>query len=70
MVDDPDGIVVEAAFVAADACTELLAPCAPWVREPLADWLDAALGTRRPRASTRYDVFGTDRDDAPGRCAA
>src|SRR3954464_14112459 len=31
VVDDPDGIVVEAAFAAAEACTEFLALCSPWV---------------------------------------
>jgi ADP-ribose pyrophosphatase YjhB (NUDIX family) len=39
MFDDPDGIVVEAAFVAPDRCHEPLATTHPWVREPLSDWL-------------------------------
>ena len=43
-VDDPDGIVVDAAFAAADACAELPRACAPWVREPLADWLEQRWG--------------------------
>src|SRR5262245_25881925 len=38
-VDDPDGIVVEAAFVPAGECADRLADCAQWVREPLAAWL-------------------------------
>ena len=38
-VDDPDGIVVEAAFVPAGECADRLASCAPWVREPLCEWL-------------------------------
>ena len=62
VVDDPDGIVVEATFAAADACTEFLALCAPWVREPLADWIDQRWGPDEPRSYT-YDVFGADRDD-------
>ena len=44
VVDDPDGIVVEATFAAVDACAELLALCAPWVREPLADWIEHRWG--------------------------
>jgi 8-oxo-dGTP diphosphatase len=37
--DDPDGIVVEAAFVHPDACHGPLATTHPWVREPLSEWL-------------------------------
>src|SRR3954453_142043 len=33
VVDDPDGIVVEATFAQAESCSEFLALCAPWVRE-------------------------------------
>ena len=66
-VDDPDGIVVEAAFAAADACGDLLASCAPWVREPLADWLEHRWGPAASARAYTYDVFGTSRDDAPGR---
>ena len=62
VVDDPDGIVVEAAFAAADAVREFLALCAPWVREPLADWIEHRWGPR-DRAGYAYDVFGTSRDD-------
>lgn len=61
VVDDPDGIVIEATFAAADACTEFLALCAPWVREPLADWIEHRWGPDDARAYT-YDVFGTSRD--------
>ena len=60
-VDDPDGIVVEAAFAAADACSEFLALCAPWVREPLADWIEQRWGPEDAREYA-YDVFGTGRD--------
>jgi 8-oxo-dGTP diphosphatase len=38
-VDDPDGIVVDACFVALDSCATHLDACHPWVREPLAEWL-------------------------------
>jgi 8-oxo-dGTP diphosphatase len=61
-VDDPDGIVVEATFAAADACTEFLALCAPWVREPLTDWIEQRWGPDDAR-SYEYDVFGAGRDD-------
>jgi 8-oxo-dGTP pyrophosphatase MutT (NUDIX family) len=61
VVDDPDGIVVEAAFAAADACSEFLALCAPWVREPLADWIEHRWGPE-DRREYAYDVFGTGRD--------
>jgi len=38
-VDDPDGIVVDAAYVDPAACDDHLAGCHPWVAEPLAAWL-------------------------------
>src|SRR6478609_5783496 len=59
VVDDPDGIVVEATFAQADSCGEFLAP---WVREPLADWIEQRWGPDDARAYT-YDVFGANRDD-------
>lgn len=61
-VDDPDGIVVEAAFFPSVDAAELLADCMQWVREPLSEWL---LGPWAPpeRRGYRYDVRG----DAPGR---
>lgn len=36
---DPDGIVVDARFVALDRCTDQLATNSVWVREPLGAWL-------------------------------
>jgi len=38
-VDDPDGIVVDAAFVTPDMVGQHLADCFRWVRDPLASWL-------------------------------
>jgi 8-oxo-dGTP pyrophosphatase MutT (NUDIX family) len=61
-VDDPDGIVVEAAFVPATECAVLLASCAPWVGEPLAAWLRDRWAPGSG-VDFRYDVFGTTRDD-------
>ena len=43
-VDDPDGIVVEAAFAVRRCVPSSSASCAPWVREPLADWLEQRWG--------------------------
>ena len=39
LVDDPDGIVIDARFVPFVAALEYLEDCAPWVREPLGAWL-------------------------------
>jgi 8-oxo-dGTP diphosphatase len=39
VVADPDGIVVDARFVAVDDCFHHLAGGHPWVREPLGAWL-------------------------------
>ena len=49
-VDDPDGIVVDAAFVDPGACDGHLASCRPWVSEPLGAWL-AERWERRAGAS-------------------
>lgn len=38
-IDDPDGIVVGAAWVDPAVCGEHLATNHPWVREPLVEWL-------------------------------
>lgn len=43
-VDDPDGIVVEAAWVDPASCGQQLQGVHRWVREPLMAWLDAAIG--------------------------
>jgi 8-oxo-dGTP diphosphatase len=56
-VADPDGIVVDAAFVAPAACDDRLAGGRPWVCEPLAAWL----AERWDAAPTfRYLVDGDD----------
>jgi len=59
-VDDPDGIVVEAAFVPAVECDDRLASCAQWVREPLVSWLTERWEPGSGRGFA-YDVIGTDR---------
>ncbi len=40
-VHDPDGIVVEAAYVDTGDCEGHLAGCHRWVSEPLAEWLSS-----------------------------
>lgn len=57
VVDDPDGIVVDARYVAADACGLHLAEAPTWVRDPLRTWIGERWdGTR----TFRYRVDGTD----------
>ena len=59
VVDDPDGIVVDACFVDAQACAAHLAGTQAWVREPLVEYLSERwTGTR----SFHYEVDGSDRD--------
>ncbi len=60
-VADPDGIVVEARFVDTPACLDCLAGGAPWVREPLMEWLTERWGLDGARGYA-YDVRGTRRD--------
>jgi 8-oxo-dGTP diphosphatase len=57
VVDDPDGIVVDARFVATEHCALHLGGSSQWVAEPLSEWLDAPwIGLR----SFGYDVAGGD----------
>jgi 8-oxo-dGTP diphosphatase len=58
-IDDPDGIVVDAAFVDPSACGDHLDSCHPWVREPLAAWLDERWVEPAPRPFG-YRVEGAD----------
>jgi 8-oxo-dGTP pyrophosphatase MutT (NUDIX family) len=60
-VADPDGIVVDAAFVPKDEVRGRLDECFHWVREPLAEWL---LERWEPTAGRgfHYDVRGTSLD--------
>jgi 8-oxo-dGTP diphosphatase len=51
--DDPDGIVVDAGFVALDECGRRLTGSAPWVCEPVTAWLG---GTVEPL--WRYHLEG------------
>lgn len=58
-IDDPDGIVVDAAFVDPSACAGHLAGGHPWVGEPLRAWLDERWDEPAPRRF-RYQLDGTD----------
>jgi 8-oxo-dGTP pyrophosphatase MutT (NUDIX family) len=60
-VDDPDGIVVEARFVPPSECEEHLLSCAPWVREPLSEWLRERWEPHAARGF-HYEVNGTNRE--------
>jgi 8-oxo-dGTP diphosphatase len=60
-VEDPDGIVVEAAFVPTGECIALLESCPPWVREPLCEWLTERWDPEHRRAYW-YEVRGTSRE--------
>lgn len=58
---DPDGIVVDAAWVPAGDCDRHLEAAHPWVREPLVDWLAHRWDDAR---SFRYRISGTGLSDA------
>ena len=57
-IEDPDGIVVDAAFVDADHVDAHLADCFQWVRDPLAAWLGERWDSSDARRFT-YEVRGT-----------
>lgn len=57
VIDDPDGIVVEAAWVSRTACRARLAASHHWVREPLTAWIEEGF-THAP--AFRYHVQGCD----------
>jgi len=58
-IDDPDGIVVDAAFVDPAACAGHLAGGHPWVGEPLQAWLAERWDEPAPRRFC-YQLDGTD----------
>jgi 8-oxo-dGTP diphosphatase len=60
VVDDPDGIVVDACFVPVADCAGHLAQCHQWVREPLAEWLEVRWSHEAVRAPFGYRVDGAD----------
>lgn len=56
-IDDPDGIVVDARFVAVDQCGGHLQAAHQWVREPLGEWLAERWEGSR---SFGYHIVGSD----------
>jgi 8-oxo-dGTP diphosphatase len=58
-VDDPDGIVDDAAFVGIDECGRHLDGCQRWVSEPLAAWL-AERWVEPEARRFRYELAGDD----------
>lgn len=61
-VADPDGIVVEAAFVTPSDAATMIERCHPWVGEPIAEWLAEQWGPESVRRYS-YEVRGTARAD-------
>lgn len=61
VVDDPDGIVFDAAFVPPADVADRLAQCFPWVREPLTAWLAQRWSPADAR-TFHYDVRGRSLD--------
>lgn len=57
VVDDPDGIVVDACFADVDGCRAFLDDGHPWVREPLVEWLEQRWDGGR---AFGYDIVGSD----------
>lgn len=57
VIDDPDGIVFDAAYVPVTECDARLQASHPWVREPLGAWLGQRWGVAR---DFRYHVEGRD----------
>jgi 8-oxo-dGTP diphosphatase len=60
-IDDPDGIVEQARYVSGSECQVLLDGVAPWVRDPVSEWVVQPWTARRV---FRYEVQGMDRATA------
>lgn len=60
LLEDPDGIVVDACYTAAEGCGGLLAAAPQWVREPLIEWLTERWGGSR---AFHYRVDGASLPD-------
>jgi hypothetical protein len=56
LLDDPDGIVVDAQFVPVESCALHLDGVARWVGEPLLSWLSGD-----PTGHYAYVATGTER---------
>jgi 8-oxo-dGTP diphosphatase len=62
LVDDPDGIVVEAEFLPAERCLALLAEGARWIHEPMSEWMALRWGPDDARTYS-YEVRGVVRGE-------
>ncbi len=62
--EDPDGIVVDAAYVSDDVCRERLVGGHPWVAEPLGDWLEARWRASEETPHYAYEIAGSGLTDA------
>jgi 8-oxo-dGTP diphosphatase len=56
VLDDPDGIVIDAAFVHRDRCADQLGGGSRWVSEPLLEWVAGSIGHH-----VGYLAAGSDR---------
>lgn len=61
VIDDPDGIVVDAAWVPSAEVGDHLSPGPQWVREPLVEWLEASQAGTGEHLTFNYRVLGRDR---------
>ena len=59
-LDDPDGIVDEAAFFSPRQCCSLLEQGARWLHEPISEWLEERWAVNDVR-HYRYEARGSDR---------
>ncbi len=62
VLDDPDGIVVEAEFLPVERCLALLAEGARWIHEPMAEWMTHRWGPDAARTYS-YEVRGVVRGE-------
>lgn len=58
VIDDPDGIVVDARWVTEDQCGHHLSASPPWVRDPFGSWLDERWND--DTRAFRYRIEGRD----------
>jgi 8-oxo-dGTP diphosphatase len=62
LVNDPDGIVVEAEFLPHEDCVARLAEGARWIHEPIAEWIAERWGPDAAR-DYAYEVRGAVREE-------
>lgn len=57
VLEDPDGIVIDACYLQPDACSARLASAPRWVREPFEAWMTTSCEAQRVFG---YRIEGTD----------